>query len=348
MIGVIFVIFTLFDGMTRSNLAPEAANARGWLITALVGAWLFWLWRANVRLGPVWSALIGILAMMTISEARNSIGGVGISTWLIATAFVFSQTVAERDWRDDFSLAALIIAYGVMAAVVSGHAPPVGMLNRNVVAGTLGALAPAAIDRWRPDARRWHWWIPAFVAGAVVATGSRGASVALAVAIVVYVWPQRLIGDKATTLALAVTTVPVVAIALLALISIRPATFALRIACAEQVLTHWIKTSPIFGLGPGGIYLLLQHGENAINAHSALPTILAIGGFVGISVILAAIAATSDKVTVTVNRRWQLSSLAFIATHSIVDEVTSWWPVVIILAIVAVDVFKRSTNEPAE
>lgn len=325
MIGVLTTLFILADGVTRNNISPEGAIGRGVLVTMLVLAWLAWLWRSGVRLDWPAAVVVGILAAYTIAESYQRCCGVGISTWLIYAGVMFAQARARRDWRPDFEVAGCILAAMVLAAGLTVGRPQGGMLNRNMIAGALVALAPAAwidLSGWGGRARA------ALVAAALAATASRGAILAGAVAAVVIWRPWERLGRAWGWMA-----APSYAAFVVGLWILRPGTVDQRLQCAGEVMAAWWANSRWFGLGPG--FQIESHELGTlINSHSSYITPLAVAGLVGALVICVTVAALARRVTLA---RWQWGVLAAVAVHAIVEENVSWWPVGIVAALACVD-----------
>src|SRR5690606_22054507 len=215
MVGRAFVIFTLVDGAVRNNTAIQAAPWRAGLVAALALALMVWAYKARVRVGLPGAALIGVLAAYSISESHHRCCGVGISTWLIVSAVYAVQRVTKHDWLNDASIAGVILACIVLAGGIVGRAPG-GMLDRNMLAGALAALAPAVYARW-PLAG-------ALVITALVASGSRGAMVAGLVGAAVLVRPWRQLGRAWEWMA-----APSYVALVIGLWAIRPRTMSMRL-----------------------------------------------------------------------------------------------------------------------
>ena len=249
MMGVALVIFIIADGGTRLNTAPEGAIGRGILVAALVVAWLAWLWRAGIHFQFAGAFLVGVLAAYTISESYWRVGGVGISTWLLYAGMYFAQAHIRRDWHKDMAIAGIILSGLVLMAVPSGP-PQGGMLNRNMLAGALVALAPAALSLRAKSGLAELVKVTAVMA-AIALIGSRGAWVATAVGLFVLIRPRRISLAHCYEYlgcTYAVGTFGAVAggsLALTMLVVIRPVTFFQRFDCAYQVLRQWLATSPI-------------------------------------------------------------------------------------------------------
>jgi len=329
LIGVLFLIFSIFDGVVRLNTAPSAAPVRAAMITALALAVLIWMMYHSVRFPLPGAVLVGVLAAYTISEAYWRPGGYGIQGWLIVAGIYAAQTVARREWIHDLAIAGVGLAVLVILAVASGVPVPDGLWNRNMVAGLLAALLPAAWTRWRPGG--------AIVALAIVVTGSRGALVAASVAGLALAWPRLTARHWLAPVGLAagVSAAPVLALGMYGLIDIRSATVWRRLECMAQVLALWWSRSPWFGLGQFQTTLIT--GELANNAHSVPLTLAAVTGLVGLLIVLWSMIGLGRG---RIRGGWELASLLAICTHALIEENVAWWPVAIVAGIVAADVFE--------
>jgi hypothetical protein len=329
MVGLVLVAFTLIDGLVRNNAAPWAAYARGGLITLVFVALVLWAWRAGLRLPWPGALLAGILAAYTVAEASQLCCGRGISTWLVYAAVYGVQAVAKRDWLRDLSIAGIGLGALVLIAAPAGPAPG-GALNRNMIAGALVVMAPAA---WAYGSGRRRWVATVITVAALAVMGSRGAVVAgLAAAAAVYWRPWERLGRSWPWLA-----APGYVALIGGLIVMRPFTFARRYQCTVEVISAWLSLAPAFGLGPG-LELSLSWGELASNTHVAYLTPLAVAGGVGAFVIAVVCALLANRVHYS---RWQLASLAAFAVHALAEENTAWWPVGIVMALVLVENIER-------
>ena len=318
MIGLVYVAFWLLDGLVRGNTSPEAAPWRAGMMAALVIVCLIGMWRARVRVPPAWGAMIGILSALSVAEIYHyrPTGG-GLSTWVIYALVLFACSVSQRDWTRDLALAGLVIGGLVLVAAPAGF-PPGGMFNRNMVAATLVALAPATWARWR-------WWaaVPFFAA---VITGSRGALAAGLAGIIVLARPWERIGGRWSWLA-----APGAALLAAGLVAIRPATVMRRVECLGEVMVRWWASSPMFGLGPTFMMKLDSWGgAPADDAHSLIPTLAAQAGIVGLFIIALAIGCLVRRPDRLPTMRWQWATLAAVGTLSIIEDVAAWWPVGIV------------------
>lgn len=320
MIGALLVGFVILDGLVRPNTAPSAAAVRALLIAALFVALAVWARRAGLRLPWPGAVLAGLLAAYSVAEVYQQCCGRGLSTWLIYAAVYGAQLVAKRDWQRDLALAAIGLGALVLLAAPAGR-PPGGMLNRNMIAGALVVLAPAA---WAWPGR--HRWLAIIIPVAALAlSGSRGAVVAGLAAALVMWQPWARLGRAWRWMA-----APSYATFIAGLVVLRPATFARRFECAAEVMTRWMQ-APVFGLGPG-FEMRLSWGELAANTHSAYLTPLALAGLVGGAVICGVAGALAGGRLA--GARWKWAALAAFAVHALVEENVSWWPVGIVAALV--------------
>jgi len=320
MIGALLVVFIILDGLVRPNTAPEAAAARALMIAALFVALAVWARRDGLRLPWPGAVLIGLLAAYSVAEVYQQCCGRGLSTWLIYAAVYTAQLAARRDWQRDLAIAAIGLGALVLLAAPAGP-PPGGMLNRNMIAGALVILAPAA---WAWPGR-YRWLAIVVTVSALAISGSRGAVVAgLAGALVLW-RPWERLGRAWPWLA-----APSYAGLLAGLVIIRPSTFMRRFECSAEVMTRWWQ-APVFGLGPG-FEMQLSWGEMAANTPSAWLTPLALAGALGMMVII--VVAGALAVGRLTGARWQWSTLAVLATHALVEENVSWWPVGVVAALV--------------
>lgn len=341
MIGLGLALFVVVDGLVRCNLSSSGAIGRGVLVAALVVAWIAWLWRAGVRLPMAGAALAGILAAYAISGSYHNAGGVNVYSWLIYAGAWWGQWRIQRDWARDFGLAGLALAGFVLLAYPM-LSPGSGPLNRNMIGGALAALTPAALIL--PARSRLASVVKvAAIMAAIALTGSRGTWVAASAAAVVLTRPWRILKSEHLYRYVELSCLISFASALAGggliglLIAIRPGTIDTRLGCATEVVSHWVLTNPLFGLGPGFSMMLtssVNYGEWASNAHNSLLTLGAMGGYVGVVVIGLSIVALAVR-RKPCGSSWQWATLAAIAAHSLIEENASWWPVGLVAALVA-------------
>jgi len=333
-IGVALVVFVIADGVTRMNLAPEGALGRGALVTALVVAWLAWLARSGLRLELPAAVMVGVLAAYSISESYHTVSGVGLGTLLVYTGAYWGQMRLRRDWLPDLALAGLVLAGLVLVAAPAGR-PAGGMLNRNMVAGALIALFPAAWVRFGQGRRLAVIVARVALAGAVLVSGSRGAAVGMGLAALGLYGAQMLaIVARPRAKALAWLSAPGGVAALAGLVAIRPATVLVRVEWARRVLAHWWATSPVFGLGP--IFrapLDVSIGSLASDAHSLPLSLLVSAGLAGASVIGLSLAATWSRRWPRY-APWKLATLGAVGVGALFEASHTWWPVGLVAALV--------------
>lgn len=326
MLPILWVCFVIADGLTRNNIAPEGASGRGILVFGLAFIAIMALHYAGARIEFPGAALFGVLAAYTISESYHKMGGVGLSTWLIYAGVYFAQGKIRRDWQSDLARAGALLGALVLLAAPAGPFPG-GALNRNMIAGALLAMAPAAWGKISLDSKA-SLVMAALVMGGIIATGSRGAILSGVIAALFMARPWRYLGEGFKWM-----SAPSVAALFTGLLVMRPQTFVRRLQCAQEVVAAWMAKSPEFGLGPG-FRIPLSWGEHAINAHSVYVTLFAVSGFFGAAIIGLAAAALSKSPKLA---RWQWGTLVACAAHAIVEENLSWWPVGIVLALALVE-----------
>jgi hypothetical protein len=326
-IGVLFYLFVLVDGLVGRNPQAWAGPVRGIVVSALALAGLVGLVKARISLSPINAAVVGVMAALTISDVVVHVNG--LSVWVMYAGVYLWQSIVVRDWVNDFALAAVIIVALVAVVILSGVLPPQGAWNRNVVGGTLAALLPASWKRWR-----WLGLLP--VLAAVALTGSRGAIVAALVACAVLYGSWRVV----------LWAAPAAIAGLAGLIAWRPVAAGNHIAVALRAIQQWWATSPWWGVGPGNISVqsLWDVGQE-ISGHNLLVDFAAQVGVVGmlVAVVWASVGASGrigKPVAASGGRmplpRWQWATLAVIATHGLVENTLAWWPVGVIAALVMV------------
>jgi hypothetical protein len=329
MIGVLLVVFVILDGVSRNNIAPEGAATRAVLVAGLLVAVAIWARRSGLRLPWPGAVLAGVLAGYTVAEVYQLCCGRGLSTWLIYGPIYGVQLYAKRDWQRDLAIAGIGLGALVLLAAPTGPAPG-GMLNRNMIAGALLALSPAA---WAWPGRT-RWIAIAITVAGLAISGSRGAVLAGLVASLVYWHPWSLLGQSFKWLA-----APSYGVLAVGLAAIRPVTFLRRFECAAEVMGRWAM-SPVFGLGPAFEMRLAWGGDLTSNTHIAWLTPLALAGVLGVMVIcLVAASLAGGRLA---GQRWQWATLAGLAVHALVEENISWWPVGIVAALVLGSLFPIS------
>jgi len=300
--------FVLIDGMVSRNPQPWAAPIRAGLVAALFVISLMMIRRARVRL-PIGAAIIsGILAALVVSDVYQRVS-FGLSTWVIYAGAYALQRASKSDWSKDFSIAGVLVtglAWVILIGTLDGIEKPATLWHRNELGGILAVLLPAATTL--PGRQRWI--ISAFIVAGVLMTTSRGAILGAAVGMAVIVQPWALVAAPALAAGLALL--------------MRQEAAVMRLVYFSQAI-ELLRSSIMWGVGPG-----LQMPEEGIHAHNTLLTLVTQIGAVGVAIIGSAL---------TVMRRvhferWQLATLAVVATHSLVDDPMCWWPVGVIIGLV--------------
>lgn len=324
MIGFLFALWSMVYGMSFGNVAPWAAAVRAVLAVLLALAGLAWLWRARPRLDLAQALITGLLVAAVISNSFHSTGNYGFANWLVFAGAYGLQRLVLRDWRNDVAVFGLTLSLYVMLNFLAGQAPS-GPLNRNYVSLLIVLAAPAMMARW-PVA---GWLVPC---SAILISGARGALVGMHMFTVVMVDISRRLKFIFAAIGLAGG---------ISLISIRTWTVGARLALARAALSDWWATSPVWGLGPGGIAVEgWRVGEPFVShhAHNVWISILAQVGLVGIVLIVLCSLASLWASHIPNLARWQWAALAASGVLSFVEDLAVWWPVLILIAIMLVEI----------
>lgn len=307
---LILTLLVLIDGVCVRNPQPWAAPVRAGLVAVAIIVGVVLLWRAHVRL-PLWTiVLVGVLSALTVSDLYQR-STIGISTWLVYAGAYLLQRAIKRDWRRDFAITGAIIAGMALVVVVgtaSGIKKPGEAWNYNATGGIMAAMFPAAVTL--KHSRRWI--MSAIIAAGIALTTSRGAALGALAGLAVIVQPWTLLAMPALGAGAAF---------------LRPGNSIYRFYYWSQALDA-LRSSIVFGVGPG-----LQMPWEGIHVHNTLLGLATQTGVAGIA-IMSLMATLMRRVRF---ERWQLATLAVVATHGVVDDPMAWLPVGIIVSLAMVE-----------
>jgi hypothetical protein len=325
--SLFIVAFVLADGLVRGNSLAWAAPWRAGLLAALIVSGLIVL-GIKGHFDAATMGIVGVLGAMLVSDAFHHIGGLGLPAMVLYAGAFAWQRVVQRDWRPGFAWAGAILSALVLLVVISGRLPPNGAWNRNVIAGTLVALLPAAWSLWSSHPVR-KWGAVALSLAAIGATVSRGAYMGSVAAMLVLI-SEQVRFTRWTWAALGVSA----PVALWGLTALRPVQSVERLYFIRSAVEQWWTTSPLFGVGPGQL-LVTAPGKSLpdYHAHCAVVSFVSQVGLAGGGVLGAALGAARREIGHGW-QRWQLATLAAVAVHSLVDEPLTWWPTGLIVALV--------------
>ncbi len=164
--------------------------------------------------------------------------------------------------------------------------------------------------------------------------GSRGAVLGLLAGLLVYLWPYLRSGRAVVLLLPAVLAV---------MWWLRPTTAMYRLGYWQDALNAW-RSSPLFGVGPGGLWVTQAIAEPGggwqLHAHNMAVTWVATTGLVGL--IFGALAVWNVWQRRHYFPRPVWAIWAAMAAHGMVDD-PLWWPGVLVLVTLLsnVDTFCR-------
>lgn len=261
--------------------------------------------------------MCGLCAALTCAQAAHD-----PLTWGAPLAVIYAsaytwQRMMQRDWRADFAITGLICSAYVVLMEMAGRRPD-GLLNRQVVAGVLAVLLPSATTL----PRRRAWFVAGAMMAALLVTGSRGGLLAGLIALAAS--QANFITIKRSIIAL-----PVLIVLIISAVFIRPIQAFNRVFIWQHSLQA-LMTSPVFGVGPGG--LGFQVGREWFDhGHNSLVSIAAMCGLVGIGLIALFVASSNRRVSF---ERWQWATFSALAGMSLFDDALMWLPVGLVVSIV--------------
>jgi hypothetical protein len=329
MISSLFIVaFVLVDGLVRGNSLDWAAPWRAGLLGVLIVGALVAMRVSGHRLDFATMGLVGVIGAMLVSDAFHNIGGLGLPAFVLyAGAFAWQRTI-KHDWRAGLAWSGVIISSLVMLTFVTHNAPPNAMWNRNVIAGTLAMMLPAAFAQWehKPVVGWLALW---FCMAAICVTLSRGAIMAATVTVFVLMTEHiRFPRWSWITLGIAAPA------AFIGLMALKPVQTIERTYFIRQAVEQWWATSPLFGVGPGQIFVTAP-GKSLpdYHAHNALVSLMSQVGLAG-GGVLSAVLGVSQRRIGRGWQRWQIAALASVAVHSLVDDPLTWWPTGLMVALI--------------
>jgi hypothetical protein len=323
------VAFVLADGLVRGNSLAWAAPWRAGLLAVLIVSGLLVFVIKGHFHDQVTMGIVGVIGAMLVSDSYYHIGGLGIPAMVLYAGAFAWQRIVQHDWRPGFARAGIILSALVLLVGVTGHAPPNMAWNRNVIAGTIVALLPAAWSLWESDPAR-RWGAVALSLAAVGITVSRGAWMGAAAAMFVLLTEQVRLSQLAL-IALGISAPA----ALLGLVALKPVQSIERLYFMRSAVEQWWQASPLFGVGPGQL-LVTAPGKSLpdYHAHNAVVSFVSQVGLAGGGILGVALGGVARRVIGHGWQRWQLATLAAVAVHSLVDEPMTWWPTGLIVALV--------------
>lgn len=183
-------------------------------------------------------------------------------------AFYFDLIYVQRDILvEQIQISGWVLAAAVLVARLAG----VHLANGNVLASILLLHLPFGDELERRE--RWAWW--GLMLAAMLATGSRGGFLGLAVAVAVL---ARLDWRK-------VGLVLFVMLPSLTLVDMKNS--LIRLCYWRAALAAW-WSAPLWGIGPGGLAQWIPPicGEPCPHAHNLALTVLAEMGVIGLAALL--------------------------------------------------------------
>lgn len=329
MISSLFIVgFVLIDGLVRGNSLTWAAPWRAGLLAIIIVVGVGALRIRGHRMDWATMGFVGVIGAMLVSDAFHNIGGLGLPAFVLYAGAFAWQRIIKHDWRSGLAWSGVIISSLVMLTAVTRNAPPNAMWNRNVIAGTIVAMLPAAWAWWtdKPVVKWIAVWLCLCAIGSTVSRGAyMGAAAAMLVLLTERVnfprWSWATLGVAAPA-------------AFIGLLALKPVQTMERLSFVRLAVGQWWATSPLFGVGPGQILVTLP-GKSLpdYHAHNALVSLMSQVGLAGGGVLGAALGVAQRSIGHGW-QRWQLATLAAVAVHSLVDDPVTWWPTGLITALI--------------
>jgi hypothetical protein len=327
-VSIVLFLFSLAHSLITSNVADWASTGRGMLVLAIGASLVFWLWRSGVRLSPTAAGLAGTIGALTISDQVHSLGGVGLSVWAVYAGTFLAQSKIKRNWRDDIAMAGVVLGGFIALNGLAAMPNVTGIFNRNTLAHILVVMSPALIDRWR--------W-PGIVGGAgvLLLIGSRGALIAFAVVLIVMLQLWKMKEFIMLSVPFVFASIFLAVVVGVMMYVMRPQTVNIRIDLMRESIQRWWSTSPLFGVGPGGLRFddVAQFGQLGFaHAHNLLVSLASQVGLVGvggIGVSFALVDRWRGRLA-----GWQAATLAAAAALSLFEDISTLLPAGVILMLV--------------
>jgi hypothetical protein len=328
----LFALLVLADGLVMRNEMPWSDEPRAW---TMLGVFVFGIvclaWH-GVRLALPAAIVIGVGGALTVSQAFYSPSRPDVVLWVVLAATFILQRQIKRNWGADLARAGWVVAVVALVMCVGstlGVPTPNGAWNRNVMAGVLAALLPAAITHAGGANKVTRLIGLVAMAVALLALGSRGGILGAMVALIVS-------GGHANNLmqrparAIAIGSIILVLAGLLVLI--RPDTAMERLFYWRAANEQWRASSMAWGVGPGNLWLTHPGVGPIDQAHNVIVTLAATTGLAGAVVIGLTLA--NAKLQLPRWQNWHWATLAALAAHAMVDDPFTWLPTVIIAGLV--------------
>jgi hypothetical protein len=309
------------------------------LFLALLGGMQFYVkpWGICFVLGMMIVVAFGLLIKPPLNPPQEGGSGpVGGAFFIFLPIFaaILISNAANRDiFPATFSRTLLFSAF--LVAILGAHE----LLSRSDVFSGLylaGALWPgvwliALQFGWRDNTNiiaAWsvifvatslagrNWWVLLVHTVILIWLNSQGATLGAIVAAGVMICPYLRFNPKILTL---------VGLGVMAgLIAWNPFSVQIRLSYWQQAWFAFL-TSPIFGVGPGGLSArnIIRGWGGGLHAHNILASTAAELGLVGlaaVTIMIWLIARFRWEMS-----RWQFAAVAGILAHSMVDE-PLWWP----------------------
>jgi len=328
MSSIFIVAFVLADGLVRGNSLAWAAPWRAGLLAVLIVSGLIILRARGHQLDIATMGIVGVMGAMLVSDSFYHICGLGLAAMVLYAGAFAWQRIVKLDWRPGFAGAGACLSALVLLVAITGQVPPDGAWNRNVIAGSLVALLPAAWSFWEIHPVR-KWGAIALSLAAIGVTVSRGAYMGSVAAILVLLSEQVRFSQWAW-IALGISAPA----ALLGLVALKPVQSIERLYFIRSAVEQWWQASPLFGAGPGQL-LVTTPGKLLpfYHAHNAVVSFVSQVGLAGAGILGSALGVARREIGHGW-QRWQLATLAAVAVHSLVDEPLTWWPTGLIAALV--------------
>ena len=306
-----------------SGIAVLALSIWGALIVSAVRAWRHGHVAINEGLSPLILPLLVVTLSLLIGHAYSidrRYSAIRICFWVSYLAVLYLATLAPKGLISWAAVTVGVIVSVVTVAEAVGWAGrPRFLGNPNITAAWILPLSFLA------DGALWNTCSIL----AIVATGSRGA----------------LLGVFSAFLAKArVSPVPIWLLAVLlalGLVAARPSTVENRLHTWREALGLFLER-PVVGWGPGVYPLLAINEHRHPHADSALLTIAAEQGIIGLAAFLWLVVAVSRMAAGSSSAaRWGLMAWA---VHNLTDFTLWWyWPGIALMCLVAVVV--RGMND---
>jgi hypothetical protein len=272
--------------------------------------------------------IVGVIGAMLVSDSFYHIGGLGIPAMVLYSGAFAWQRIVKHDFRPGFAWAGAILSVLVLLVAITRQIPPNAAWNRNVIAGTIVAMLPAAWSLWENQLVR-KWGAVALSLAAIGVTVSRGAYMGSVAAMLILVSEQ--VRFTRWTWAAFCISAPA---ALLGLVMLKPTQSIERFYFMRSAVEQWLKASLLFGAGPGQL-IVTAPGKSLpdYHAHNAVVSFVSQVGLAGGGILGAALNVARREVGHGW-QRWQLATLVAVAVHSLVDDPITWWPTGLIVALV--------------